>query len=339
MSMIVYYIDDYRVRTNSEQDHPDMTHKSLLLLCLAIYGCTMTQSVQRGPYTVHLLANGVFHIEDANDANPAGIHLNQDGSMAGMNNCSDMYLIVGGEKALLIDLSNAVEWDTTAKESVRAIVHDRVGDKQLFITATHRHGDHLGMLPAFADDPSASFWIPEAEFSDMDIFPEARTSAFAERASMDLGGGFVVNTMEIPGHTTHSTVFFLRDKAIVFTGDAIGSGSGVWLFDYDSFLIYGKSIDELIAYLEDSGNHIDPAKLVIQGGHSWQRGTLGELTAQYVYDMRSLIDRIGNGTADAEAMTTFIPFLDTNFKYGTATITWNRVAAARYADSIDARPK
>lgn len=315
-----------------------MTHRSLLLLSLAVCACAPAQPIQSGPYTVHVLADGVFRIEDANDSNPAGIHLNEDGSTASINNCSDMYLVVGGERALLIDLSNAIEWDSTATQSLRAIVYERVGDKDLFITATHRHGDHLGVLPAFRDDHRASFWIPVAEFFGAGVFPEARTSSFVERESLDLGGGFVINTMEMPGHTAHSTLFFLEDKDLVFTGDAVGSGSGVWLFDYESFLTYSRSINELIAYLESPDDHVDRQKLVIHGGHSWQRGALDELTAQYIYDMRSLIEQIGEGTAEAEEMSTFIPFLDTNFKYGTATITWNREAAARYADSIRAQP-
>ncbi len=309
-----------------------MMHKThLLLLSLAAYGCTPPQPVQHGPYTVRVMSDGVFHIEDANNSNPAGVHTNEDGTFAGMNNCSDMYLVVGSESALLIDLSNAIEWDSTATESLRDIVYDRVGEKELLITVTHRHGDHLGMLPAFADDPGARFWIPQGEFSGMNLFPAARTSGFAENASLDLGGGVAINTMEMPGHTTHSTLFFLKDENLVFTGDAIGSGSGVWLFDYDSFLAYSKSIDELIAHVRDPANQIDPEKLVIHGGHSWQRGALDQLTVQYIYDMQTLIERIGQGTAEMEEKSTFIPFLDTDFKYGTATITWNREAAARYA--------
>ena len=315
-----------------------MTHKRyLLLLPLAVCGCASAQSIQKGPYTVRVLSEGVFHIEDANDSNPAGIRLNADGSFAGMNNCSDMYLVVGSEKALLIDLSNAIAWDSTATESLRAIVYDRVGERELFITVTHRHGDHLGMLPAFAEDPRARFWIPDAEFLEMEMFPAARTSTFAENASFHLGGGVVIQTMEMPGHTAHSTLFFLEDQNRVFTGDAIGSGSKVWLFDYDSFLTYRNSIDKLIAYVQDPTNHVDPEALVIHGGHSWQRGALDRLTVQYIYDMRTLIERIGQGTAETEATSTFIPFLDTNFTYGTATITWNREAAAVYADSIPAR--
>jgi len=50
--------------------------------------------------------------------------------------------------------------------------------------------------------------------------------------------------------------------------------------------------------------------------------------------MQTLIERIGKGTAEAEPTSTQIPFLDTNFKYGTATITWNREAAERYAEVV-----
>jgi glyoxylase-like metal-dependent hydrolase (beta-lactamase superfamily II) len=204
----------------------------------------------------------------------------------------------------------------------------------LFITVTHNHGDHLGMLPAFAEDHKANFWIPDAEFRGRKIFPEDRTTYFPEKASLDLGGGFILDTLEIPGHTAHSTVFFLRGKNLVFTGDAIGSGSGVWIFNYESFIAYRDSIDNLVAYIENPSNRIDPGKLEINGGHAWQRGKLKKLTGRYVYDMQALIERIGLGIAESEAMSAQISFLDTNFKYGTATITWNRAAAAKYAESV-----
>ena len=158
------------------------------------------------------------------------------------------------------------------------------------------------MLPAFANDSRADFWIPEAEFKGMDIFPKERTAYFAENASLDLGGGFTVYTMEVPGHTDHSTVFFLKDKNLVFTGDAIGSGSGVWLFNYESILKYRSGINNLIAYLEDPSNRLNLEKLEIHGGHSWQRGKMEKLTARYVYDMQILIEKIGLGIAETEKM-------------------------------------
>lgn len=302
-----------------------------LLVCSSIL---QAQSVQKGPYTISVIIDGVYHIEDANESNPAGVHLDKDGLATGQNNCSDMYLIVGDKNALLIDLSNAIAWDNTATESLRSIVYGMSGKKKLYITVTHKHGDHLGMLPAFANDPEAQFWLPKAELEEVEGFPTNRTSYFTENESFDLGGGVIVNTLEVPGHTDHSTLFFLKNKNIVFTGDAIGSGSGVWLFNYESFLTYIKGIDGLIKYIENPSNNIDLEKLTIYGGHSWQRGKLDKLTAQYIFDMKTLIEKIGEGSAETEGMSAFISFLNTNFKYGTATITWNEEAASRYRESI-----
>jgi len=95
----------------------------------------------------------------------------------------------------------------------------------------------------------------------------------------------VVNTTEVPGHTAHSTLFFLQGQDLVFTGDAIGSGSGVWLFNYESLPTYSEGIDKLIGYVADPANQINPEQLEIHGGHAWQRGELERLTIQYVYDI------------------------------------------------------
>lgn len=307
---------------------------TLIVPLLFVFGA-IAQSFQKGPYTVTTLATGVYHIEDGNDSNPAGVHVDATGKTTGQNNCSDMYLIVGKDKALLIDLSNFIKWDATAVESLRSIVYEKAENRQLVITVTHNHGDHLGMLPAFADDVKATFWLSKAEFEAVaNKFPADRTSFVDENASIDLGGNCIVNTIEMPGHTAHSILFFLKDQNIVFTGDAIGSGSGVWLFNYDSLMLYTKSIDKLISYLNDKSNHIDTQKLIIYGGHFWQKGKVEKLTAQYILDMKTLIGEMGKGTADVETVSNFIPFLNGNFKYGTATITWNKEAATKYAESV-----
>lgn len=310
------------------------TRACFILFLIIACQAALSQSLEKGPYTVSPVAEGVWHIEDSNSSNPAGVHYDRDGKMTGMNNCSDMYLITGGNKALLIDLSNQVKWDSTAGESLRSVVFEKSGKRELLITVTHRHGDHLGMLPAFKDDQDVRFWIPEDEFRGMTIFPDERTAYFKEGESLGLGDGYNVITLEVPGHTDHSTLFFLEGRDLVFSGDAIGSGSGVWLFNYESFLTYKKGIEKLIGYIEDPVNRINREKLVIHGGHAWQSAGTGKLTAQYIYDMRTLIGKIGDGTAETESMSAQIKFLDTNFKSGTATITWNREAAEKYRASL-----
>ena len=305
-----------------------------LLILLTVSWPFRAQTVEKGPYTVYTIEEGVYRIEDANSGFPAGLKTDKDGKVMSMNNCSDMYLVTGQEKALLIDLSNFIKWDDTAIESLRSLISERIGNKELYITVTHKHGDHLGMLPAFRDDKKVKFWIPEAEFRGMDIFPKERTTFFPENASMDLGGGYLITTIEVPGHTEHGTLFFIKDRDMVFTGDALGSGSGVWLFNYESFITYTKSIDDLIRYIENSENHVNPEKLVLYGGHYWQRGSREKIGSEYIYDMKTLIEKIRKGTSEEIPVSNQFKYLDTNFRYGTATITWNKADAAKYAGTF-----
>lgn len=289
------------------------------------------QTKEVGPYTVSTLAPNVFRIEDSNTSNPAGNHLDSEGKPV-VNNCSDMYLIVGKDKALLIDLSNFIHWDTSAISSLRSIVDGAKGGKELYITATHRHGDHLGMLPAFKDNKRVKFWVQTAEFAK-DIFPADRITDIVAQPSLDLGGGYVINAFELPGHTDHSTVFFLDGKNLLFTGDGLGSGHGVWIFSYDGFLQYKASIDKLIGYIENKKNNIDSKKLLIYPGHYWQKREKENLPMQYILDMRTLIQKIGQGQA-AEEPVTFNPYLNREFRYGSAIITWNKADEAKYVESL-----
>ena len=146
---------------------------------------------------------------------------------------------------------------------------------------------------------------------------------------MDLGGGFVVNALEIPGHTDHSTAYFLRGKNLLFSGDGVGSGHGVWIFSAKGFAQYRKSIDRLIAYIRTPSNAIDESKLVIFGAHYWQKREKEKLTMQYLLDMKKLIGEIKTGQAQEEKVT-FNKYLDTNFIFGEATITWNKADAEKF---------
>ena len=309
----------------------------ILLLGFFVSQCGFAQSVEQGPFTVKTIADNVFNIEDATLKNPRGFHLDAAGERTGMNNSSDMYLIVGTDRALLIDLSNPVSWHEGAYTSLATLVHERIGDRPLYISATHRHGDHLGMLPAFLDDPRVMFWFSREEFADLDLLPEDATEYFMAGQALDLGGGIVVDTLELPGHTPHSVLFHLKNQHLLFTGDAMGSGSGVWLLDYASFLSYASSIDKLVAYLENPANESDPEALTLWSAHTWQYGALPRLDLQYVLDMQTLISWIGRGDAEPDDYAAGMPFLNATFTYGSATITWNREAAERYRAQQPAR--
>jgi glyoxylase-like metal-dependent hydrolase (beta-lactamase superfamily II) len=305
--------------------------KSLPLFLLVVATC-FGQVRERGPYTVHPIIPGVMRIEDANEAHPAGVQVDPQGKQIGFNNCSDMYLIVGRDQALLIDLSNFIKWDSTAIASLQSIVHEEIGTRKLNIAFTHHHGDHTGMLPAFREDRNVSFWIQPDEFSNRGMFPGDRTISIPTHPALDLGGGFIVNALEIPGHTDHSTAYFLEGRNLAFTGDGIGSGNGVWIFSAKGFSQYRLSVDQLIAYIRAPANQIDEDKLVFFGGHYWQKRGKEKLTMQYLLDMQTLIGEIKAGRAREEPVS-FGPYLDTNFISGEATITWNKADARAFARS------
>jgi len=261
------------------------------------------------------------------------MYTNDQGQKAN-NNCSDMYLVIGREKALMIDLSNNVQWADDAAKSLRSLISEYSRGRDLIITVTHSHGDHLGMLYAFADDEKVNFWIPRAEFRERGGFPEERTIFFNDHASIDLGG-VMVKTLKVEGHTQGSTIFFVEDKDIVFTGDAIGSGSGVWIFTADAFAQYKRGIAKLMDYISNPANAINRDKLIIYGGHSWQGLEVWPLGAQYIMDMSELIKRIESGKGFETVPMSGNPYLDTHFKYGKATITWSRAAEKEYIEMIN----
>ena len=298
---------------------------------------TDTADVQVGPYTVSVIEPGVYHIQDFNDENPAGETFDEAGNKTHFNNCSDMYLLVGRSKALLIDLSNNIKWADNAAESLRSIVAERTKGKDLIITFTHNHGDHTGMWNAYRTDANVAFAYPKADFQNFLTQEEAaKWPLYNEGFEFDLGG-MKVQTIAVPGHTPGSMVFYLKGHNIIFSGDAIGSGHGVWIFNRDAFYSYVSAVYHLVAFVEDPANGIDKDALKFYGGHYWQRDWLDyaegqEQGWQYLSDMKDLIDQIERGEAATEPSNLGMPNLDTYFRNGEAIITWNTAEAKEYTE-------
>lgn len=316
--------------------------KKLFAYCAVVAiifaSCARSEKVsdgQFGPYTVDTIIENVYHIQDCNDDNPSGETFDEDGNKTHFNNCSDMYLLVGSEKALLIDLSNPIDWADNASESLRDIVGSRIGERDLQITFTHNHGDHTGMLPAFVEDPEVEFLLPRVDFEPLvDRFSAARYSFYDEGYEFDLGG-MKISTLAVPGHTAGSMVFFLDGKDILFGGDAIGSGHGVWIFSLDLFKAYADGIEHLVEYIENPENGIDADALRMYGGHYWQKDWFPELGddvfgIQYIRDMQQLVIGISDGTAYSEPSNLGNALMDTYFRNGQAIVAWNASQAEEY---------
>lgn len=305
-----------------------------VVAALLLTACGGDKSVEVGPYTVTVIDPNVYHIQDYNASYPAGEYFDEEGNLTHFNNCSDIYLIVGDEAALLIDLSNKIDWADNADASLKQLVAERIGDKPLTITFTHNHGDHLGMLPAFLED-DVHFALPRNDFGALaERFPQNKYSFFDEGYVFELGGA-KVEAIEVPGHTAGSMVFYLHGRNLLFTGDAIGSGHGVWIFNQDAFYNYVSAVPHLIAWIKNPEHNVNPYELRIYGGHYWQRDWFPELEDEefgmdYLCDMQELLNNMEKGTAESTPSGLDHPVLDTYFRYGTAIVVWNAEQAEQY---------
>ena len=295
--------------------------------------------VEIGPYTVNLIADNIWHIQDFNTANWAGEDFDEQGNKTHFNNCSDLYLLKGSNAALLVDLSNYINWNDSAVSSLRSLVSDRIGELPLTITFTHNHGDHVGMLPAYKEDKAVKFALSRKDFSDrLEMFPEGQYSLIDEGYVFDLGD-IKVNTIEVPGHTAGSVVFHVLGKDMLMTGDAIGSGHGVWIFNTEAYNMYTEAVPHLVDYVLDSKNAIDTTSLRIYGGHYWQRDWMNgephgtnpmlpvlaadqELGMTYLRDMEQLVKNMQAGTVATEPSNLNFRNLDTYFICYSAIMVW-----------------
>ena len=308
---------------------------SAFALALSVAACGQPKEVEVGPYTVSSIEKNIWHIQDYNKSNPAGESFDATGNKSHFNNCSDIYLLVGEKEARVIDLSNPIDWADNAAESLRSIVAERAAGKPVTITFTHNHGDHTGMLPAFIDDPDYKFALSAWDFDIPQFagkFPEDRSTFIQEGYTFDLGGLELI-AIDVPGHTDGSLAFYVKGHDLLFTGDAIGSGHGVWIFNGAGFEQYVSAVPHLMEALDFLG--ADKDRLQIYGGHYWQKDWLElpkgrEMGYDYLLEMKELCDRIEAGTAQSEPSNLGHPVLDTYFRNGNAIVVWNAAQAESY---------
>lgn len=140
---------------------------------------------------------------------------------------STCYLVTGAEKALLVDTGMG-EGDLTGL--VRSLTSLPVE-----VAITHPHRDHIALAEQFD-----KVYLHEKDVELLDFYqaqmkgffgndgpsmpPAEKLVPIREGSRIDLGGGVVIETAELGGHTENSVVFIDDFHQAVFTGDAIGSG-------------------------------------------------------------------------------------------------------------------
>ncbi|MGM9522681.1 MAG: MBL fold metallo-hydrolase [Oscillospiraceae bacterium] len=188
--------------------------------------------------------------------------------------CASMFLLIGEEKALLIDCGMGIG-------DLRGAV-EMLTDKPLIVAASHGHIDHTGNAVQFDElwinekDMDAPIpqslerrrWDTEriarrnkgavgAPFTMFNLYPydintdlrepEATAKKPVLRAlkdghRFDLGGGRIVTAYECPGHTKGEMVFLDEITRTLICGDALNFNLGVGAVPVETTLKYLKRL-------------------------------------------------------------------------------------------------
>lgn len=210
------------------------------------------------------------------------------------------YLVEGEEYAAVID--TGVSPGTEITPFLCTLTR-----KPLILLLTHAHIDHIHHMDEFEKvymchdelqmDPD--FLRQMMGGKDLDLLG---TKHITTGDVIDLGGR-ALEVFRIPGHTPGSVVFYDAKEDLLFSGDAFGSGCGVWMQ-------LGCSLD-LVTYRDSLAAFVrwaagkSPAMTVL-GGHYHQRWQShahpgdNPMTLGVVADLLCLTDKILKGEIRGE---------------------------------------
>lgn len=219
----------------------------------------------------------------------------------------DSYLITGEKRAAVID---ALETAEDLYDRVRSIT-----SLPLDLLITHGHPDHAGEGMKRFYEEGVRIWMDQRDIGLYKTFfnkafPEDFFHVLENGMTFDLGGT-LLETIEVPGHTPGSVIFYDKENSRMFTGDAIGSGH-FWMqipgcLPLHEFRANLNALYELVK---------DDTSLKIYPGHRYQSPV--QLNLQYIKDTLTLTDRIISGEENnpiltMQVMGTDIPYCETSY--------------------------
>lgn len=172
------------------------------------------------------------------------------------NHESTAYLIIGDEKACLIDTMNGYQ---NLKETVESLT-----DKPYVVVNTHGHPDHIMGNYWFdkvylnsKDVEMANSFVNQPEVAKMFQQYSVKMPPYEdikEGDVIDLGNR-TLKVYELPGHTQGQIVLLCPEERLLFTGDAINHHLWAMLPDCKPLTEIVKEFDRLL-FLEKEADYV-----------------------------------------------------------------------------------
>lgn len=210
-----------------------------------------------------------------------------------------IYLIKGFNRALVIDTG-------MCRENLKDIIDDLV-ETDYDVVLTHGHIDHIGRSQEFNnvymsfndlnvyEEHTHLSNNPNDQFNTVGLCFKKSTLIKDMPHSFHLGNK-VVYCIPCFGHTPGSYIFVDTVDHVVFTGDAIGSGCGVWMQVDHALSIYDYclSLKYCLQKLEEL--NVDDSWLFL-GGHAYQEyqskvNGFNKLDINLLKDMITLCEKL-----------------------------------------------
>lgn len=226
-------------------------------------------------FTTTKICDGVYNINDAHD--------------------DSFYVVIGDKLARVIDTG------VTEGARITPVIRE-ITDKPLVLVVTHAHFDHMYHMDEFDTvymshkelTLKKSFLENMKHGKDIDF---EKTVDIATDSTIDLGG-VILSICELAGHTPGSVLVLDETHDLLFTGDAIGSGCGVWMQVASSVSLdkYYDALRSAFAWLVRKGG-----RMAFWGGHNKQVAQSEQipgynpLSIGLMADLIELVDLMRNG--------------------------------------------
>ncbi len=201
-----------------------------------------------------------------------------------------IYVIEGTTAALMID-SGATNNTTTLRDAVRGLI----GTKQLVVSHSHAHGDHVAGDASFSGQPNTTVVMrTQAAIQTKFGITTWPTSA----GTIDLGGR-VLDVIAIPGHEAQHIAIYDRKTGLLFTGDTLYPG----LLFINDWATYRTSVGRLAQFVAAHpvahvlGAHVEmtatPKQVYAYGTTFQPNEHVLQLSAAHVTELEAALTQLG----------------------------------------------